>query len=114
MRANVIRSRFFIRPAMFDLGLEWTVGLGGGGRARRPWLVARNCISGNEQVKLKLIKLKTGSSLFRQKQTHVEPISETVRQFFSSQKRNGLDKSSSAITNMNRCLLHSIFSKQNP
>ena len=75
-------------------------------------LVARHCISGNEQVKLKLIKLKTGSSLFRQKQTHVEPISETVRQFFSSQKRNGLDKSSSAITNMNRCLLHSIFSKR--
>ena len=35
MRANVIRSRFFIRPAMFDLGLEWTVELGGGGRARR-------------------------------------------------------------------------------
>ena len=33
MRANVIRSRFFIRPAMFDLGLEWTVGAGEEGRA---------------------------------------------------------------------------------
>ena len=31
MRANVIRSRSFIRLAMFDLELEWTVGVGGGG-----------------------------------------------------------------------------------
>ena len=35
MRANVISSRPFIRPAMFDLELEWTVGVGGGGRTRR-------------------------------------------------------------------------------
>ena len=55
-------------------------------RQNTPSLVARHCISGNEQVKLKLIKLKTGSSLFRQKQTHVEPISETVRQFFPARK----------------------------
>ena len=34
MRANVIRLRSFIRPAMLDLGLEWTVRVGGGGRAR--------------------------------------------------------------------------------
>ena len=47
---------------MFDLGLEWTMGVGDGGRARRflpeeavykqnnPWLYARHCISGNEQI----------------------------------------------------------------
>ena len=35
MRANVISSRSFNRPAMFDLELESTVGVGGGGRARR-------------------------------------------------------------------------------
>ena len=36
----------------------------------------------------KRVKLKTGSTVFRQKQTHVEPMSETVRQFiFLSQKR---------------------------
>ena len=29
--ANVISSRSFIRPVMFDLELEWTVGVGGGG-----------------------------------------------------------------------------------
>ena len=35
MRANVISSRSFNRPAMFDLELEWTVGAGGRGRAIR-------------------------------------------------------------------------------
>ena len=35
MRANVISSRSFIRPAMFVLELEWAVGVGGEGRARR-------------------------------------------------------------------------------
>ena len=30
MRANVISSRSFIRPSMFDLQLEWTVREGGG------------------------------------------------------------------------------------
>ena len=35
MRANVISSRSFFRPAMFDLQLEWTVGVGGEGRAKR-------------------------------------------------------------------------------
>ena len=34
-RANTTSSRSFIRPAMFDLELEWTVGAGGGGRATR-------------------------------------------------------------------------------
>ena len=30
VRANVKSSQSFIRPAMFDLELEWTVGLGAG------------------------------------------------------------------------------------
>ena len=39
----------------------------------------------------KRVKLKTGSTVFRQKQTHVELMSETVRQFFFfSQKRKWL------------------------
>ena len=37
MRANATSSRSFIQPAMFNLELEWAVGVGGGGRAgRRP------------------------------------------------------------------------------
>ena len=35
MRANVVSLRSFIRPAMLDLELEWTVRVGGRGRARR-------------------------------------------------------------------------------
>ena len=35
-QANVISSRSFIRSAMFDLELEWTVGVRGGGSAGRP------------------------------------------------------------------------------
>ena len=34
VRANVKSSQSFIRPAMFDLELEWTVGVGGGRRAK--------------------------------------------------------------------------------
>ena len=34
-RANVITSRSIISPAMFDLELEWTVGLGFGGKGER-------------------------------------------------------------------------------
>ena len=34
-RANVISSRSFIRPAMFDLKLEWTVEVVGGEGERR-------------------------------------------------------------------------------
>ena len=34
-RANVITSRSIISPAMFDLELEWTVGLGDGGKGER-------------------------------------------------------------------------------
>ena len=34
-QANIISSRTFIRPAMFDLGSGWRVGEGGGERARR-------------------------------------------------------------------------------
>ena len=61
-RANVITSRSIISPAMFDLELEWTVGVGDGGRARRrlpeeivgkqntPSVVACHCIYGDEQV----------------------------------------------------------------
>ena len=61
----------------------------------------------------KWVKLKTGSSVTQQKQTHVEPMSETVGNFFFflfffSQKRNGLEKSSPEVTNMSGYLLHSI------
>ena len=35
MGANVISSRSFNRPAMFDLELAWTVGIGDRGRVRR-------------------------------------------------------------------------------
>ena len=35
VRANVKSSQSFIWPAMFDLELEWTVGVGGRGRVRR-------------------------------------------------------------------------------
>ena len=61
-RANVISSRSIISPAMFDLELEWTVGVGDGGRARRrlpeetvgkqntPSVVACHCVYGDEQV----------------------------------------------------------------
>ena len=57
-----MNSRSFIRQAVFDVELEWTVGVGGGGRARRrlheeavekqntPWLVACHCTSGNEEA----------------------------------------------------------------
>ena len=34
-RANVITSRLIISPAMFDLELKWTVGLGDGGKGER-------------------------------------------------------------------------------
>ena len=59
----------------------------------------------------KRVKLKTGSTVFRQKQTHVELMSETVRQFFFffSQKTTSF-----VVTNMSWYLLHSIFSKRNP
>ena len=110
---------------MFDLELEWTVGVGGGGRARRhlheeavekkntPWLVACHCISGNATGnKSKWVKLKTGSTVIQRKQTRVEPMSETVKQFFFSQKRIGFDKTSFALTNMSWYLLHSIFSER--
>ena len=61
-RADVISSRSIISPAMFDLELEWTVGVGDGGRARRrlpeeavekqntPSVVARHCVYRNEEV----------------------------------------------------------------
>ena len=34
VRANVISSRSFIQPAMFDFQSKWTVGEGGGGREK--------------------------------------------------------------------------------
>ena len=93
-RAKVRSSRSFFRPAMFDLESEWTVEVGGGEMARRhlpeeaverkntPWLVARHCISrrwaGNQS---NWVKLKTGSTVFRQKQRHVEQMSETEGEF---------------------------------
>ena len=60
----------------------------------------------------KWVRLKTESTVFRQKQTHVELVSEAVRQFFFSQERNGFDKTSCAVQNTSWYLLHSIFSKQ--
>ena len=60
--AGVLLGRSIISPAMFDLELEWTVGVGDGGRARRrlpeeivgkqntPSVVACHCIYGDEQV----------------------------------------------------------------
>ena len=65
--ANVIGSRLFNRPAVFDLELEWTVGEGGGERARRhlpeedvekqntPWVVARHCIPEISRQPIKMI-----------------------------------------------------------
>ena len=35
MRDNAISSRSFIRPVMFKLELEWTVGVGGTGEGRK-------------------------------------------------------------------------------
>ena len=103
---------------MIDLELEWMVG-GKGGERRKdvspkrlfqkkrttPWLLTRRYISGNEQVtNQKWIYLKSGRTV------KAEPMSETVRQFFS-QETNGLDKTSFAITDMSWYLRHSIFSK---
>ena len=95
-RANVISSRSFIRSAMFDLELEWTVGVRGGGRAGRPlpeenvekqnthWLVVPHCISDNEQVT-------------NQNELNYQlEVRETARQSFFSQERDGFDKTSSA------------------
>ena len=59
VRDDAKSSRSFVRPAIFDLQLEWTVGVGGGGGEKRrlpeeavkmpyaPWLVALHCISGS-------------------------------------------------------------------
>ena len=45
--------------------------------------IARHWISGNDQAtNQNELNKKTGSSVIRQKQTHVEPISETVKQVF--------------------------------
>ena len=124
-RANVVSSRSFFRPAMFDLGLEWTVEVGGGERTRRHlpeeavekkntlWLVARHYISrrwaGNQS---NWVKLKTGSTVFRQKQTHVEPMSETVKKFFLFSARKECLRQNLPVTNMSWYLVQSIFSKR--
>ena len=62
MQANAKSLWSFVQPAIFDLQLEWMVGVGGGeGEKRRlpeeavkmpyaPWLVALHCISRNEKV----------------------------------------------------------------
>ena len=59
VRAAAKSSRSFVRPTIFDLQLEWTVGVGGGGGEKRrlpeeavkmpyaPWLVALHCVSGS-------------------------------------------------------------------
>ena len=64
--------------------------------------------SGNQS---KWVILKTGSSVIRQKQTHADPISGTVKQVFVL-ARIGFDKTSSAVTNMSEYLLHYLFSKR--
>ena len=75
--------------------------------------------AGNERATIKMswqpskwVRLKTDSTVFRQKQTHVELMSEAVRQFCFSQERNGFDKTSCAVQNTSWYLLHSIFSKR--
>ena len=55
VQANVISLWSFIQQAMFDLQLEWTVGVGDGEREKRGmsyafWLVALHCISGNRKI----------------------------------------------------------------
>ena len=35
MRVYAKSSRSFVRPAIFDLQLEWTVGVGGGGGEKK-------------------------------------------------------------------------------
>ena len=56
VRANVKSSQSFIRPAMFDLELEWTVGFGAGeewedacskGKAKHPMIPLITCASRN-------------------------------------------------------------------
>ena len=39
---------------------------------------------------IKCDKLKTGSTIIRQKQTHAEPMSETVKQLFFQAEKNWL------------------------
>ena len=56
--------------------------------------------------------IKTGSAVFRLKQTHVELISETVRQSFFQEGKKWLWQNLLRVTNMSWNLLHSIFSKQ--
>ena len=107
VRANVISSRSFIRPAMFDLKLDWTVGVGGGGGpremdektpARRGCWKAKHhlisCASLHFQKwasnQSKRVKLKTWSTVFRQKQTHEGPMSGTVRHFIFGRKKKWL------------------------
>ena len=81
---------------MFDLELEWTVGVRGGESAGRPLpegnvekqnthsLVVPHCISDNEQVT-------------NQNELNYQlEVSETARQSFFSQERDGFDKTSSA------------------
>ena len=81
---------------MFDLELEWTVGVRGGGSAGRPLpeenvekqnihqLVVPHCISDNEQVT-------------NQNELNYQlEVRERVRQSFFSQERDGFDKTSSA------------------
>ena len=77
-------SRSFIRTAMFDLKLKWTVGVGDRGRANRqlPEEAVKNSIHPliscaslhfrNRQVtnNYKSVSLKTFGNDFRQKQTH--------------------------------------------
>ena len=63
----------------------------------------------------KWVRLKTESTVFRQKQTHVELVSEAVRQFFFSQERNGSEKTSCAVIKIRAdicCNLY--FPNENP
>ena len=69
------------------------------------WLVMCHCILGKEQL---MSLLKKPEALLCDKNKHLEPMSERVKQFFS-QERNGLNKTSYPFTNISWYLLHFII-----
>ena len=81
-----ISSQFFIQPTLFDLELEWTVGKEDRERQENEtlWLGVHLCISGSEHfwkwAQWKVVYLKTGGTVFQQKQTHAELM---TKQFLS-------------------------------
>ena len=61
---------------------------------------------------IKCDKLKTGSTVIRQKKHMQSRWMKRWNSYFFRQKRIGFDNTSSAVTNMSWYLLHSIFSKR--